>query len=42
MNATLSARRTIRISNGSPERMTITVEAGRAGAIWGELIALLG
>jgi hypothetical protein len=37
MNATLSLRRTIRISNGSPlvedSRNTITVDAGRAGAM---------
>jgi hypothetical protein len=30
MNATWSLRRTIRISNGSPGRSTITVAAGRA------------
>ena len=33
MNATLSLRRTIRISNGSPARKTITVDAGLAGAM---------
>ena len=44
MNATLSLRRTIRISNGSPalsegpSRSTITVAAGRAAAMFGGTI----
>jgi hypothetical protein len=38
MNATLSLRRTIKISKGFPSRNTITVAAGRAAAMFGGAI----